>query len=241
MTDPAPPSPSTIEILQGVSTATLTMVLLKHGIRTSWLNGPMPLQPLPTRVVGPAFTIRFVPGREDLSTPESYAPALAFRDAIEAAPAGSVVVVDGCRNSLGATLGDILIARLAQKGVVAAITDTPVRDGDEIMKVAMPVLCTGVAAPPSIVGLAFAGWNQIIGCGGVAVRPHDVMVCDNDGAVVIPFELADEVAAAGAEQERFERFVQLRVNAGASVMGLYPPDEAAVAQYQQWLADGEPN
>ena len=76
-------------------------------------------------------------------------------------------------------------------------------------------------------------------CG--AVRPHDVMVCDNDGAVVIPFELADEVAAAGAKQERFERFVQLRVNAGASVMGLYPPDEAAVAQYQQWLADGEPN
>ena len=181
-----------------------------------------------------------MPGREDLSRPESYARSPSFRDAIEAAPAGSVVVIDGCGNPAGATLGDILVARLARKGVAAAVTDAPVRDADEIRAVGLPVLSTGVAAPPSIIGLAFAGFGDIIGCGGVAVRPGDVMVCDNDGAVVVPIELAASVAEAGVEQERFERFVQQRVKAGASVLGLYPPNDDALAAYRKWLDSSEP-
>ena len=240
----SPPAPAseaeTFERLRTVSTATLTMTLIKRGVRTSWLRGPVPLDPIEKRIVGPAFTIRFVPGREDLSGPESYARSPSFRDAIEAAPAGSVVVIDGCGNPHGATLGDILVARLARRGVVAAVTDAPVRDADEIRAVGLPVLSAGVAAPPSIVGLAFAGFGEIIGCGGVAVRPGDVMVCDNDGAVVVPIELAAEVAEAGMEQERFERFVQQRVKAGASVLGLYPPGDAALAAYREWIAAGEP-
>ena len=228
------------ERLRGVSTATLTMALIKRGVRTSWLRGPVPLDPIAGRIVGPAFTIRFVPGREDLSVPESYARSPSFRDAIEAAPAGSVVVIDGCGNRDGATLGDILVARLARKGVVAAVTDAPVRDADEVRAVGLPVLSAGVAAPPSIIGLAFAGFGEVIGCGGVAVRPGDVMVCDNDGAVVVPIELAADVAEAGVEQERFERFVQQRVKAGASVRGLYPPDDTALAAYGEWIAAGEP-
>ena len=228
------------ERLRGVSTATLTMALIKRGVRTSWLRGPAPLDPIARRIVGPAFTIRFVPGREDLSGPESYARSPSFRDAIEAAPAGSVVVIDGCGNPCGATLGDILVARLARKGVAAAVTDAPVRDADEVRAVGLPVLSAGVAAPPSIIGLAFAGFGDIIGCGGVAVRPGDVMVCDNDGAVVVPIELAADVAEAGAEQERFERFVQIRVKAGASVLGLYPPGDDALAAYRKWLDSGEP-
>ena len=182
-----------------------------------------------------------MPGREDLSGPESYARSPSFRDAIEAAPAGSVVVIDGCGNRCGATLGDILVARLAHKAVAAAVTDAPVRDVDEIRAVGLPVLSAGVAAPPSIIGLAFAGFGDIIGCGGVAVRPGDVMVCDNDGAVVVPIELAAAVAEAGVEQERFERFVQQRVKAGASVLGLYPPEAAALAAYEEWIAAGEPD
>ena len=228
------------ERLRGVSTATLTMVLIKQGVRTSWLRGPVPLDPLASRVVGPAFTIRFVPGREDLSGPESYARSPSFRDAIEAAPAGSVVVIDGCGNPSGATLGDILVARLSRKGVAAAVTDAPVRDADEVRAVGLPVLSAGVAAPPSIIGLAFAGFGEVIGCGGVAVRPGDVMVCDNDGAVVVPIEMAAAVAEAGVEQERFERFVQQRVKAGASVLGLYPPGDDALAAYRKWLDAGEP-
>ena len=119
------------------------------------------------------------------------------------------------------------------------VTDALVRDGDETRKLALPVLSTGVAPPPSIVGLAFAGYDEIIGCGGVAVCPGDVMVCDNDGAVVIPASMAAEVAQAGVEQERFERFVQQRVAQGASVVGLYPPDEGTLADYQRWVAGGE--
>lgn len=229
-----------VERLRGVSTATLTMALIKQGVRTSWLRGPVPLEPIASRIVGPAFTIRFVPGREDLSGPESYARSPSFRDAIEAAPTGSVVVIDGCGNPHGATLGDILVARLAGKGVAAAVTDAPVRDADEVRAVGLPILSAGVAAPPSIIGLAYAGFGEIIGCGGVAVRPGDIVVCDNDGAVVVPVEMAAAVAQAGVEQERFERFVQQRVKAGASVLGLYPPGDDALAAYRKWLDSGEP-
>jgi len=227
------------EKLRHVSTATLTMVLLKRGVRTSWLRAVTPLVAMTGRVVGPAFTIRFVPGREDLSQPESYAKSPSFRDAIEAAPAGCVVVIDGRGNTIGATLGDILVARLAKKGVIAAVTDAPVRDSDEIREIDLPVLCAGVAAPPSIVGLSFAGYDDIIGCGGVAVCPGDVMVCDNDGALVIPASMVMEVADAGVEQERFERFVQQRIAEGASVVGLYPPNESTLEAYREWLEVGE--
>ncbi len=134
---------SVADQLRQVSTATLTMVLLKRGVRTSWLCGVKPLEAMTGRVVGPAFTIRFVPGREDLSQPESYAKSSSFRDAIEAAPAGSVVVIDGRANTIGATLGDILVARLVKKGVVAAVTDAPVRDSDEIRKLRLPVFSAG--------------------------------------------------------------------------------------------------
>jgi len=238
--DPTSLDASVAEQLRQVSTATLTMVLLKRGVRTSWLRGVEPLTVIGGRIVGPAFTIRFVPGREDLSQPESYAKSPSFRDAIEAAPAGSVVVIDGRGNTLGATLGDILVARLARKGVLAAVTDAPVRDADEIRRLTLPVLCAGVAPPPSIVGLSFAGYDEIIGCGGVAVCPGDVLVCDNDGVVVIPLAMAAEVAEDGVEQERFERFVQRRVAEGASVVGLYPPNEGTVQDYQRWCDDGEP-
>ena len=151
-----------------------------------------------------------------------------------------MVVIDGRGNTLGATLGDILVARLAKRGVLAAVTDAPVRDAEEIAKLPLAVLSAGVAAPPSIVGLTFAGYDEMIGCGGVAVCPGDIMVCDNDGAVVIPSSMAAEVAEAGVEQERFERFVQRRIGEGASVVGLYPPDEVSREEYQHWLDAGEP-
>ena len=140
------------ERLRSVSTATLTMVLVKQGVRTSWLRGPKPLEPVGTRIVGPAFTIRFVPGREDLSGPESYARSPSFRDAIEAAPAGSVVVIDGCGNPCGATLGDILVARLARKGVVAAVTDAQIRAAYEHLARAEGVFAEPAAAA-SVAGL----------------------------------------------------------------------------------------
>lgn len=229
-----------IDRLRQISTATLTMVLIKRGIRRTWMRGPLPVFPDAPRVVGPAFTVRFVPAREDLATPESYAKAGSFRDAIEACPAGSIMVIDGCGTQEAATLGDILVARLKVNGVVAAVTDAPVRDIAEIRKVGLPVFSAGAAAPPSIAGLVYAGYGELIGCGGVAVAPGDMVVGDADGVVVVPSALIGEVAVAGTEQERYERFVQMRVLQGQPVVGLYPPNAEALATYQRWIAAGEP-
>jgi len=229
-----------IDRMKRISTATLTMVLLKRGIRRTWMRGPAPVFPDAPRVVGPAFTVRFVPAREDLATPESYAKSGSFRDAIDACPAGSIMVIDGCGTREAATLGDILIARLKVNSVVAAVTDAPVRDITEIRKVGLPVFSAGAAAPPSITGLVYAGYGELIGCGGVAVAPGDVVVGDADGVVVVPRALATEVAEAGTEQERFERFVQMRVLQGQPVVGLYPPNAETLAAYQRWIAAGEP-
>ena len=230
-----------VKRLGSVSTATLTMALIKKGVRTSWLRGPAPLETIARRVVGPGLHDTFCTGTGgSLHARTATRARHPFAMQSRRRRAGSVVVIDGCGNPLGATLGDILVARLARKGVVAAVTDAPVRDADEVRAVGLPVLSAGVAAPPSIVGLAFAGFGEIIGCGGVAIRPGDVMVCDNDGAVVVPIELAAAVAEAGMEQERYERFVQQRVKAGDSVFGLYPPGDAALAAYGRWIEAGEP-
>jgi len=230
----------TIERMSRISTATLTMVLLKHGIRRSWMRGPVAVFSDGPRVAGPAFTVRFVPAREDLATPESYAKSGSFRDAIEACPSGSIMVIDGRGSREAATLGDILIARLKAKGVLAAVTDAPVRDIAEVRKVGLPVFSAGAAAPPSITDLAYAGHSELIGCGGVAVAPGDMVVGDADGVVVVPGALVAEAAEAGTEQERFERFVQMRVLQGHPVVGLYPPNADSLAAYQRWVADGEP-
>ena len=127
-----------------------------------------------------------------------------------------------------------------ERGVVAAVSDGAMRDAAGVREVGLPVFCAGVAAPPSIGGLVFANWEQPIGCGGVAVLPGDILVGDGDGVVVIPRGLADEVAEASQEQERFERFVIFRVSQNDRLVGLYPPGEAALAAYQAWLDDGEP-
>ena len=215
--------PDILDRLRGISSATVTMVLIKRGIRQTWMRGPRPLLDDGARVVGEAFTARFVPMREDLAQPESYGQPLSFRDAIESVPAGAVLVLDARGTRDAATLGDILVARLKHRGVAAAVTDAAVRDVDAVRAVGLPLFCAGAAAPPSIAALAYAGMDELIGCGGVAVRPRDVIVADSDGVVVIPREMVGEVAEAGAEQERFEGFVAMRVGQGHAVVGLYPP------------------
>ncbi|MDH3474687.1 MAG: ribonuclease activity regulator RraA [Rhodospirillales bacterium] len=235
-----PLGPETLEILATVSAATVSMQLLKRGIRNASMIGPRPLDPAGPRVVGPAYTLRFLPAREDLATLESYARPGSIRQAIEEMPAGQVVVIDARGEQGAATLGDILAARLKARGALAVVSDGPMRDVAEIRPLGLPVFCTGAVAPPSIARLAFTGWQETIGCGGAAVIPGDVIVADEDGAVVVPRALADEVARDAVEQERFERFVQIKVKAGAPVQGLYPPSEETLAAYQAWLKAGEP-
>jgi regulator of RNase E activity RraA len=223
--------PNAIEVLSRVTTATLTTILLKKGLRNVWLRGTQPLAPGQPRVVGRAFTLRFVPAREDLATPESWAAPISTRAAIEDMPAGCVAVVDSMGVSDAGIFGDILCARMARRGVAALVTDGVVRDLAGVLATGLPVWCRGAAAPPSVAGLTFVGWQQPVGCGGVAVFPGDVVVVDDDGAVLIPAALLDEMLELAPEQERLEAWIMAEVERGASLPGLYPPNAENRARY----------
>lgn len=221
--------------LEQVTTATLTTILLKKGLRNVWIRGAMPLRPGQPRIVGEAFTLRFVPAREDLATPASWASPISTRAAIEDMPEGCVCVIDAMGISDAGVFGDILCARMAKRKVAALVTDGVVRDLTGVLATGLPVWCRGAAAPPSVAGLTFVGWNETIGCGGVAVIPGDIIVIDGDGAVVIPQALLAEVVAESPAQERLEGWIIDQVDAGAILPGLYPMNDETRLRYQAWL------
>jgi regulator of RNase E activity RraA len=224
-------SADALATLSRVTTATITTVLLKKGLRNVWMRGARSLRPGQKRLVGPAFTLRFVPAREDLATPESWASPISTRAAIEAMPAGCIAVVDAMGITDAGIFGDILCARMVRRGVTALITDGVVRDVEGVLGTGLAVWCDGYAAPPSVAGLTFVGWDQPIGCGGVAVFPNDIVVADQDGAVLIPKALLDHVLAEGPEQERMEAWIVNEVSAGAVLPGLYPMNAETKARY----------
>ncbi|MFA7250034.1 MAG: ribonuclease activity regulator RraA [Dehalococcoidia bacterium] len=227
------PLDSTItDTLSRVSTATLTTVLLKHGLRNVWLRGTMPIRPGQGRLVGEAFTMRFVPAREDLATPESWANPRSTRGAIEDMPVGCIVVVDAMGITDAGIFGDILCARMQKRGVAGLVTDGVVRDGAGVLSTRLPVWCRGIAAPPSVAGLTFVNWQEPIGCGGVAVFPGDVIVVDDDGAVVIPASMLETVVPEAVEQERLEEWIMGEVGRGVPLPGLYPANAETMARYE---------
>jgi regulator of RNase E activity RraA len=228
--------PDIANTLAAVSTATLTTVLLKKGLRNVWMRGTRPLRTGLPRCVGRAFTLRFVPAREDLATPESWSSPISTRAAIEAMPAGCIAVVDAMGITDAGIFGDILCARMARRGVAALVSDGVVRDAAGVLGTGLPVWCQGAAAPPSVAALTFVAWQQPIGCGGVAVFPDDVVVADDDGAVLIPQALLAEVAETAAEQERQETWIMQEIEAGAALPGLYPPNAENKARYAAWAA-----
>ena len=224
--------PKIVAALDGVSTATITTVLLKKGLRNVWMRGTRPIRPGQPRLIGRAFTLRFVPAREDLATPASWASPISTRAAIEAMPRGAIAVVDAMGVTDAGIFGDILCARMKQRGVAALITDGVVRDLAGVLGTKLPVWCQGGAAPPSVAALTFVSWQEPIGCGGVAVFPNDVVVVDDDGAVLIPAALLDAVVAACGEQEAMEAWIMQEVEKGASLPGLYPPNAENQARYE---------
>ena len=230
----------TIEVLKAVTTATLTTVLLKKGLRNIWLRGTKPLRPGQPRIVGPAFTLRFVPAREDLAIPESWASPTSTRAAIECMPAGCVAVVDAMGVTDAGIFGDILCERIRVREVSGLITDGVIRDLAGVLRTNLPVWCEGTAAPPSVAGLTFVGWQMPVACGGVAVFPDDIIVADDDGAVVIPAALVDEVVADAVEQEKLEAWIIDEVRSGVPLPGLYPPNADTKARYAAFCA-GQPN
>ena len=220
-----------IDVLSQVTTATITTVLLKKGLRNVWLRDARPLQPDQPRLVGRAFTLRFVPAREDLATPESWSSPISTRTAIEAMPEGCIAVVDAMGITDAGIFGDILCARMMKRGVTALVTDGVVRDVEGTLGTNLPVWCDGYAAPPSVAGLTFVGWGEPIGCGGVAVFPNDIVVADQDGCVLIPQAMLDHVLNEGVEQERMEAWIVNEVKNGAALPGLYPMNAETKARY----------
>jgi len=192
-------------------------------------------------MVGEAYTLRYIPAREDIDQLGAFeGRGHPQREAIEACPPGQVLVMDARRDASAATGGDILMTRLMVRGVAGVVTDGGLRDVEATVPLGLPIFAAGPAAPASISGLSGAGMQGPIGCGGVAVIPGDIIVGDQDGVVVLPKALAAEVARDGAEQERLERFIQIKIQGGAATPGVYPANDLTKSEYKEWLAAGEP-
>lgn len=220
------------DTLSRVSTATLTNVLLKKGVSNVWIRNARPIRPGLSRVVGPAFTLRFLPAREDLATSAGRVSPVSTRAAIEEMSKGAVVVADAMGRVDVGIFGDILCLRMAKIGVAGLITDGAVRDYAGVLSTNLPVWCNGISAPPPVPGLTFAGWQETIGCGGVTVIPGDTIVIDDDGAVVVPQALLPEVVVEAPEQELMEAWIKDEVERGASLPGLYPMNEQTRRRYE---------
>jgi len=238
MTDtlmPAPEialSPQTIAACEGVTVATLTTVLLKRGLRNVWIRGAFRIAGDRAKIAGPAFTLRFVPAREDLATPASWASPVSTRGAIEAMPGGCICVAGTNGAQDAGVFGDILCKRMEVRGVAGMVTDGPMRDIEGIRGTGLDVWASGIAGPPSIGAITFVGWQQPIGCGGVAVFPGDLIVADADGAVVVPRAMIDEVLEQAAEQEKLEAWIVRQVENGAKLPGLYPINDENRRKYE---------
>jgi regulator of RNase E activity RraA len=228
---------STLALLNTVSTSTLTTLLYKRGFRNVFIQGARPLK-TGQRLAGPAYTLRYIPSREDLDGIEAFRdPRHPQRMAVEEIPPGAVLVMD-CRGDTSvASAGSILATRLQVRGAAGIVTDGGLRDAAGIAKLDMPAWCSGASAPTNLIRHHALDLNAPIGCGGVPVYPGDIMVGDDDGVVCIPAHLADEVARDAVEMERFEEFVLEEVARGVSIIGLYPPTAPETrTRYEAWLA-----
>jgi regulator of RNase E activity RraA len=228
-------TPESRERFKKVSSATLTTVLFKRGLRNVFIQGIFLLNARAPRMVGEAFTLRYIPAREDVDQLGAFeGRGHPQREAIEACPAGSVLVMDARRDASAATGGDILMTRLMVRGVAGVVTDGGLRDSPTIEKLPWPAYCGGRAAPLNLVRHHAVDSQVPIGCGGVAVYPGDVLVGDAEGVVVIPARIADEVATEAESQTQFEDWVEERVKEGRSIFGLYPPNAETKAEFEAW-------
>ena len=228
-------SPQLRALFAQCSSATLSTLLVKRGLRNTAIRGIRPLRPGLPPMVGPAFTLRYIPAREDV---DAYGfggnPANLQRQAIEMAPEGHVFIVD-CRNDPHvAGIGSILVRRLHARGLTGIVLDGGVRDTTSIAGFDIPVYCSGAAVPPNYTGHHAADINTSIACGGVAVYPGDIIFGDSEAVIVVPRHMADDLAVEAAAMERRERFLITEIEAGRSIVGVYPPDAATLARFEAW-------
>jgi len=229
-------SDDTREKLMRISVASICTALYKRGLRNQYVQGVKPVSPKPQNMVGQAFTLRYIPSREDRN------PITVFRNAdhpqrvaIETCPPGWVLIMDGRKDARAATAGSILVTRLALRGGAGIVSDAGFRDFDGIGALDMPAFCAGPSAPTNLTLHEAIDINVPIACGDAAVFPGDVVVGDHDGVVILPAELADEIAAECAGMEDFEEFVRQEVLAGTPVIGLYPATkDETLEKFEAW-------
>lgn len=227
-------SPEAWTALRRVSTATLTSQLLNAGFRNVFLGGLVPLRP-DLRLVGYAFTLRYVPAREDLDMQVDYDNATNVqRLAVEEIGPKEVLVIDARGEVRAASFGHIIATRIMRRGAAGLVTDGALRDTPRFRTLELPVYARAAHATTSSVAHHPVDMNVPIGCAGVQVCPGDVVVGDAEGVVVIPAHAAEDVARDAVRQDALEEFVLERVDGGASIRGVYPPDAATLAEYEAW-------
>jgi regulator of RNase E activity RraA len=227
---------STRDKLKTVSTATICTALYKRGFRNQMIQDVQPLDPGKPTMVGEAFTLRYMPAREDLN------PISVFQDrshpqrkAVEECPPGAVFVIDSRKDPRAASAGNILVMRLQVRGAAGIVTDGGFRDAAEIAKLDIPSFHSRPSAPTNLTRHQAIDINVPIGCGDAPVFPGDVIVGDADGCVVIPAHLAEEIAGEAVEMTAYEDFVTEMVFEGRSILGLYPAtDEQSKVDFAAW-------
>lgn len=232
---------TTREKLFKVGSATVANVLLARGLRNVYLLGLKAISAEQKQMVGPAYTLRFIPAREDIDTQANYArPDNLHRRAIEECPPGHVLVLatGGCLRAAAA--GDLMAARLHQRGVVGMVTDGGFRDGYAIQRVGIPAYQRQAAPPATSIALHPAELNGPVGCADVVVYPGDILVGDHEGVAVIPAHLADEVAEEALELVNYEVFADLHIARGRPIIGLFPATPESLVEYHAWVAEGRP-
>ena len=228
--------PETREKLKRVSTATLATTLFKRGFRQQFIQNVQPLSPLAESMVGEAFTLRYMPAREDLNTLAAFRdPSHPQRKAIETCPPGAVMMIDSRKDARAASAGGIPVTRLMQRGVAGVVTDGGFRDSAEIAALGFPAFHSRPSAPTNLTMHQAIDINVPIGCGDAPVFPGDVVVGDGDGVIILPAHLADELAEEATEMTAYEDFVTEQVRAGHSIAGLYPAtDESNLQRFAAW-------
>ncbi|MBN3726870.1 ribonuclease activity regulator RraA [Burkholderia sp. Ac-20379] len=222
--------------LEQISTATLATALYKRGLRNQVIQGVTPLRRLATSMVGEAFTLRYIPAREDRNQLDVFRnPDHPQRKAVETCPPGAVLVMDSRNDPRAASAGGILVTRLMKRGVAGVVTDGGFRDADEISRAEIPAFHQRPSAPTNLTLHEALDIGVPIGCGGAPVFPGDVLVGDNDGVIVIPAHLVGEIAAEAHEMTAFEDFVMEQVQAGETIVGLYPAtNPATLEKFAAW-------
>ncbi|MBB4566967.1 ribonuclease activity regulator RraA [Rhizobium leucaenae] len=222
--------------LMGVATPTIATALFKRGLRNQFIQDVRPVAPKKANMVGQAFTLRYIPAREDLNTLEVFRnPEHPQRAAVEKCPPGAILVMDSRKDARAASAGSILISRLQVRGVAGVVTDGGFRDSPEIANLDIPAYHHRPSAPTNLTLHQAIEMNVPIGCGDVAVFPGDILVGDNEGVIVIPAHLADEIADETVEMTAYEDFVTEEVLNGATIIGLYPAtSDAPKVKFAEW-------